>query len=298
MFKKAAKKALIRMVKKIRNYVQQWEEEQKEASRRCNFDQDDFAYPWLNYQLTKLLDEGGNELRPHFTWGMLHAAYLAKGIGINQISVIEFGVAGGNGLISLEKIAEKIEGIYQIGVDVYGFDTGVGLPKPLDYRDCPNLWTESAFPMDIEKLKKRLRKAQLILGLVKNTVSNFVNSGPAPIAFISFDLDYYSSTMQAFRILEADQALLLPRVYCYFDDIQGFTYSEFTGERLAISEFNDSHSMRKISPIYGLRYYLPEQYCQANWSDMMYLAHIFDHPLYGRNDGLVRRIVGSHTDLQ
>jgi hypothetical protein len=29
-----------------------------------------------------------------------------------------------------------------MGVDVYGFDTGVGVPKPMDYCDLPNLYTE------------------------------------------------------------------------------------------------------------------------------------------------------------
>ena len=59
--------------------------------------------------------------------------------------------------------------------------------------------------MDVEALKKRLKKAQLILGLVENTVPRFIDSGAAPVAFVSIDLDYYSSTMQALKILEADQ---------------------------------------------------------------------------------------------
>ena len=64
----------------------------------------------------------------------------------------------------------------------------------------------------------------------------------------------------------------LPRVHCYFDDIMGFTFSEFTGERFAIAEFNRSHSKRKISPIFGLRYFLPRPYNHAVWPDQMYLA--------------------------
>ena len=34
--------------------------------------------------------------RPHFAWGILHAAHLAKALKIDRISAIEFGVAGGN----------------------------------------------------------------------------------------------------------------------------------------------------------------------------------------------------------
>jgi hypothetical protein len=146
-------------------------------------------------------------------------------------------------------------------------------------------------------LKQRVRRAQLILGLVGDTLPTFIESRPAPVAFISFDLDYYSSTWQAFKLLESDQDLLLPRIHCYFDDIMGFTCSEFTGERLAISEFNKTHTARKISQIFGLRYFLPSLCAQDQWSEMMYLAHIFDHRLYTHHDGLVKHYAGI-TDLR
>ena len=160
----------------------------------------------------------------------------------------------------MDRVAEKVEAILGLGVDVYGFDTGTGLPKPEDYRDLPNLYTESSFRMDVEGLKKRLKKAQLILGLVEHTVKKLIDSRAAPVAFVSIDLDYYSSTMQALKLLEADQARLLPRIHFYFDDIMGLTFSEYNGERLAIADFNASHTMRKISPIYGLRHFLPKRY--------------------------------------
>jgi hypothetical protein len=265
---------------------------------RPNSGQEDFAYSWLNSLFTKILHESGGSLRPSYTWGVLQSVHLAKAIGIGHVSAIEFGVAGGNGLIELERIADKVEEIFGVGIDVYGFDTGTGLPKPQDYRDLPNLYTEQAFPMDIDKLKRRLTRAHLILGLVETTVPTFMDSAPAPVAFISFDLDYYSSTMQAFKLLEADHALLLPRIHCYFDDIMGFTFSDYTGERLAISEFNASHSMRKLSPIYCLRYYLPTPPERSHWPEKFYMAHIFDHDLYGRNDGSVRRPSGGFTDLR
>jgi hypothetical protein len=124
-------------------------------------------------------------------------------------------------------------------------------------------------------------------GPVEKTVPEFIASRPAPVAFISFDLDYYSSTMQAFSIFEATHNILLPRIYCYFDDILGHIYSDFTGERLAIREFNAAHPMRKISPIYGLKHFLPKPYDQQEWGEMVYLAHFFDHRLYSAHDGLV-----------
>ena len=144
---------------------------EEQRNEKHNYDQDDFAYPWLNSVLTKLLSEEDGALRPHFVWGVLRGVHLAKTIGIDHVSGIEFGAAGGNGLMSLERVAQKIEPIIGVKIDVYGFDTGVRLPKAQDYRDLPNLWTEAGFPMDFAKLKHRLKKAQLILGLVEDTVS-------------------------------------------------------------------------------------------------------------------------------
>jgi hypothetical protein len=279
----------------MRYYLQAIEEASLENH---NFNQDDFAYPWLNFVFTEMLSEGKGSLRPHFAWGVLHGAHLAKAIGIQRVSVMEFGVAGGNGLVSLEKVAEKVEKVLGIGIDVYGFDTGAGLPKPEDYRDMPNLYVENAFPMDVDRLKKRLTRAQLVLGLVEHTVPEFLQSRPAPVAFMAIDLDYYSSTRHALQLLEADDPLLLPRIHCYFDDIMGFTCSEYTGERLAITDFNTEHEMRKISSIYGLKYHLPSQFAQEKWLEMMYMAHLFDHDLYNRHDGLVKRYAGDGTQLK
>ncbi len=223
---------------------------------------------------------------PHIMWGVLHAAHLARQLGLARISVIEFGVAGGNGLINLEQVASAAGRQLQISIDVYGFDTGAGLPPPQDYRDLPNLYRSGAYQMDVPALRKRLTSAQLVLGPVEDTVEPFMASAPSPVAFISFDLDYYSSTKQAFKLLEGDASILLPRVHCYFDDILAYTFSEFTGERLAIAEFNNAHSLRKISPIYGLNYYLPRLHKNSWWSASMYLVHLFDHPQYGSDDGL------------
>jgi hypothetical protein len=151
--------------------------------------------------------------------------------------------------------------------------------------------------MDEDRLRARLRNAHLHLGLVRDTITKFLSSNPPPVAFASFDLDYYSSTVDAFALLTADEARLLPRVHCYFDDIMGFTCSEFLGERLAINEFNERQPTRKISPIFGLKYFLPPAYATQQWSEMMYLAHAFDHSRYGDPDGLVVD-TEAHTDLR
>jgi len=288
MLKQLLQGILRKTARSIRS-LQKWAEEPVKTSPPAT-EESDLAYPWLNSLLTKIHQESPSMLRPNYSWGVLQAAHLAKTLGIKKISVIEFGVAGGNGLVALDRIAEKVEAILGVDIHVYGFDTGVGLPKPTDYRDLPSLWVEGAFPMEVTQLKNRLTRAELVLGPVEKTVPTFLASNPAPFGFIAFDLDYYSSTMQAFKLFDADKAILLPRIYCYFDDILGHIYSDFTGERLAIREFNAMHPMKKISPIYGLKYFLPKPHDQEEWVEMVYLAHMFDHPLYTAYDGLVKPV--------
>ena len=224
--------------------------------------------------------------RPHYAWGSLQALNLAKALEIQRVSFIEFGVAGGNGLTALESIAETLERVFAVDVDIYGFDAAAGMPGATDYRDAPNLWRPGFYPMDQEKLQQRLKRTQLYLGPVEHTIPKFLAKKPAPVAFIAFDLCYYNSTAKAFSIFDADQSALLPRVHCFFRNTLGRTFGDFNGERLAISEFNSKHQTRNISKIYGLQYYLGRNV--GRWVDQYYMAHIGDHELYGRYDGLIR----------
>jgi hypothetical protein len=239
-------------------------------------DDDPFAYPFREIMSRT------SSLYPHYLWGTMCAAELAAGLGYGRISVIEFGVAGGNGLLELERHASWVQKRSGVTIDVIGFDSGTGLPPPQDYRDLPNLWREGYFAMDVERLQAQLHTARLQLGPVSQTVQQLIADRPAPIGFISFDLDLYSSTMDAFGLFDADDALLLPRVVSYFDDVIGFSHSDFTGERLAISEFNDAHPERKLSQLYGLRWVVEQELW---WTEQMYMLHCFDHPRYNEPDG-------------
>jgi hypothetical protein len=169
---------------------------------------------------------------------------------------------------------------------VFGFDAGTGLPAPTDPRDAPFALRGGEFRMDEPKLRARLRRAHLLLGLVGDTTETFLGEGPSPVGFVAFDLDYYSSTMQAFSVLEAGPDHLLPRVLCCFDDVLWYPWTDFTGERAAISDFNLGHPQRKISPLHGLRYSLPGSEFRLPWPECMYIAEIFDHPRYGSPEGV------------
>jgi hypothetical protein len=244
------------------------------------------AYPEINALFVRIIRK--THVRPAYLWGSLHGAFLARSLGIGAISLIEYGVAGGKGLLDLDEIGLAIS--FSLGLEtmVFGFDRGQGLPISVDVRDCPNLFSPGDYPMDVELLRPRLQRAELILGDVADTIGPFLGRRPPPVAFASFDLDLYSSTAQALRVFEGEAEALLPRVHCYFDDITGFTYSDFNGERLAIREFNERNGLRKISSFYGLSHYVPSRCATDLWVEKMHLAHVLDHPLYGEPDGLTR----------
>src|SRR4051812_38422617 len=47
--------------------------------------------------------------RPQYLYGVLQAADEALREGVDRISVLEFGVAAGNGLVALQSAAEAVE---------------------------------------------------------------------------------------------------------------------------------------------------------------------------------------------
>ena len=99
--------------------------------------------------------------RPHYAYGVYHAALQARELGIKKISVIEFGVADGKGLIALENVAIEIEKKIGIDINVYGFDTGQGMPESLDYRDLPYVWKKGFFPYGFRVFKITFKKSDV-----------------------------------------------------------------------------------------------------------------------------------------
>lgn len=240
------------------------------------------------FLINSLLDQaqaGDEGLRPNYTWPVLHAASVASRTGREAVSVIEFGVAGGNGLLALEGAAAFAQRELGVDVRVYGFDTGAGLPEPRDHRDAPFLMKRGDFAIDVELLRSRLTRAELVLGDVAESIPRFLQSSHPEIAFIAFDLDYYSSTRDALAILGADASSLMPRVLCYFDDTHGYPWGDSNGARLAIAEYNRGGEERKLDQIHGLRHLLPSSQREQRWPDAIYLAHAFDHPAYNEPEG-------------
>lgn len=218
--------------------------------------------------------------RPYYAYGLYQAALEAKGLGLSKISAYEFGVAGGHGLIQLEKLSKEIEKLTGVQIETYGFDLEIGLPEPSDYRDAPYMWQKGFYKMNSEELKRKLSTTKLVLGNVGKTVPEFMIKDFAPIGFIAFDLDFYTSTMDAFKLFDSPDNKLLPRVFCYFDDIVGTDEEiicEYMGELLAMSEFNNTHENKKIAKINGMYH---KRAVKSTWSDMIYVLHSFSHKLY------------------
>jgi hypothetical protein len=218
--------------------------------------------------------------RANYGYCLYNGARLAKSLGHPKMSAIEFGVAGGNGLMSMEYHAAEISKVVGIEIEIYGFDTGEGLPKPIDYRDLPYHWKEGFYKMDVSTLQSKLRGAKLVLGDVADTLKTFFDSHrPAPIGAISFDLDFYSSTKSALAVFHGGPEFLLPRIFCYFDDTIGSeteAYNDFTGQRLAINEFNLENDAIKL----GFPYCLLNGAVQDTWRNQIWVAHLFQHPNY------------------
>ena len=218
--------------------------------------------------------------RPNYAYCMLNAALLARALGYKRISALEFGVAGGNGLLDMEFHAREISKRLGIEFEIYGFDTGEGLPEPVDYRDLPYHWKKGFYKMDVEDLQSRLKRAKLVLGDVRETSADFfAKYNPAPIGAISYDLDFHSSTVAALKMLDVEPVRYLPRVFCYFDDTVGSEtelYNDYTGQRLAINEFNERYQHIKL----GLPYHLLAKSVQEQWFRQLWITHFFQHPRY------------------
>ncbi len=184
----------------------------------------------------------------HYARIVWAAANEAKKLGLMAISVIEFGVAGGNGLLALEFHAREIGRLFDIEIQVYGFDTGEGLPEyETDYKDQLFRFKMGAYKMNFSQLAEKLTSAKLVLGDIHATSLQFWEMCPAPIGAMMVDVDIYTSTIPVLQMLETDCKNVLPRIFMYFDDI--FKGYENIGENLAIKEFNErNQGSISISP--------------------------------------------------
>ena len=95
--------------------------------------------------------------RVNYAYGILRAADLARFMGKTRATVCEFGVATGNGLLNMIKLAELVRAETGVEIRVIGLDTGEGLPSVDGYKDHPEIWSVSDFKMtNKEDLLRRI----------------------------------------------------------------------------------------------------------------------------------------------
>jgi tetratricopeptide (TPR) repeat protein len=217
--------------------------------------------------------------RAHFAHGLLLATLQAMKIGVKEISVFEFGVLHGNGLLNLCSICQRITEATGFKYRIYGFDSDVGMPPITDYRDHPEIWYTGQFKVDHALTKSRLpANAELIVGDIGKTILPFCKknlSPECPVGFVVIDVDLYSSTKSCFKLLKGKSDCYLPAVVMYFDDVNDMiTLNSWCGEALAIKEFNRANKYRKIE-----EKWTRQNSPNAGWHDQFYCCHILDHPV-------------------
>ena len=217
--------------------------------------------------------------RANYAYGMLRAADGAKYFGHKSVTAIEFGVASGSGLLNMVDLSQLIEAETGIKFCVVGFDTGTGLPAVSGYKDHPEIWNPGDFALeDRDGLVKKLGgRAEVVWGDIAETIVPFTEklTAESPVGFISIDVDIYSGTKSALKVLEGATEKYLPAISMYFDDVGFFFANKWAGELAAIEEFNTDHEMRKIDADRSLVWHRPKQF--DSWYSAAYVCHMLDH---------------------
>lgn len=225
--------------------------------------------------LTKKIDYDLLPRQP-YAFGLNEAFKRAQSLQISNITIIEFGVAQGAGFFNLADIASKLSKVYNIDYSVIGFDTGIGMPKPKDFRDHPEKYRMGDYPSGKLSQAKLPQKTDIIYGPISETVPEFINGleKDTTISFVSIDVDYYSSTKECFEIFHTDSDRFLPSTILYFDDVNNPDHNEFMGELLAIKEFNSETEDKKICKMTQLSNW--RIFKNALWIDQMYFLHVLN----------------------
>jgi hypothetical protein len=218
-------------------------------------------------------------VRQQYAFSLLKTAELAMAQGLKSVTVIEFGVAAGAGLVNICNISRNITKLTGIDFQIIGFDSGVGMPPPRDHRDHPEVFSEGSFPLiDRSALMRALpHNAKLILGDIQETLPDFMAglSASSPVGFVVIDVDYYWSAKECLKVFLGEADNYLPWTLVYLDDIGFESSNPWAGELLAVREFNEENEMRKIHLFEGLRH--KRLFKHTSWFDQVYLLHVLDH---------------------
>lgn len=222
--------------------------------------------------------------RPHLAYGMYVAAMQARALGMRAVTVIEFGVAGGQGLRCMERYAALIERIAEFRdfeFTIVGFDREGGLPKSQDPRDVVYWYEPGVFEVDVDAVRSTLRRARYLVGDIADTVPKLLEADLPRIGFVAFDVDFFSSTIDALQVFRMPPETRLPRVLCYLDDVFGISdltvMGESVGEEAAMRMWNEENPDKPINRVAGLRHKRP---LPRYWNDQIWCLHDLKHSQY------------------
>lgn len=221
---------------------------------------------------------------PPYALGLQTACKYARLTGAAGFTAIEFGVAGGNGLLELSKYAAELSRRKGIKIKVVGFDAASGLPATPDRRDAPWLWNPGDFPSSLEKLRALLPpETELVIGRIQDTLRSWIqNRLEMPIGFVSVDVDLYSGAAAICEALgNAGVSCVLPFVSFYFDDALRYLTPRCTGELAAVAEFNQKNIDRQFDRDDWVAEDRP--FGERLWLKRMYSLCCFDHPAMQRH---------------
>jgi hypothetical protein len=222
-------------------------------------------------------------VRQPYAFGALEAADIAIASGVSAVTLIEIGVASGAGLMNLASIAERVSKETGVRCEVHGFDSGAGLPPPVDYRDHPDLYQHGDFGMDADALRAMLPVgSELHLGPLSSTIPRFLerSRASAPIGFVALDVDYWSSTVEALELFKGEPEQYLPRTVVYVDDIALDEHNSAAGASLAIGEFNQTMPRRRLEQHAFLE--SRRIFRRPAWIKQTMFLHLLDHPKRGQ----------------
>ncbi len=196
-------------------------------------------------------------------------------------------------MINICNICSMITESTEIQFEIFGFDSDVGMPTISNYKDHPEIWHTGQFLSDHNKIREYLTpNAKLISGNIKDTLEEFIKYNiyeESPLGFVSVDVDLYSSAKQCFELFKnGSPSCWLPTTIVWMDDINDLlTCNNWSGEALAIREFNEESEYRKLQELRVRQNHPP-----AGWHDHIYGLHILNHPARtgGMPQGLLHNI--------
>lgn len=241
----------------------------------------------LRVAFTKYLSLKFSNFRPHYESLIYETSKNAIKLGFKEIDVIELGVAGGNGIRSILKYKKKIEKIFDIKINIIGFDTGAGLPNSDLKEDLPYFWKQGDYRNNnVMNLEKEDVSIKIYEGNISSTLDKYISDNKSRIGLVFFDLDLYSSTKLFLdKIQELSQKkLLLPRVFCYFDDlfVADYILNDVNGEPLAIEEFNAQSKKIKLGKTFD--HITDFKFPLAK--GQVYILHDFENDYYNKYIGI------------